>query len=268
VAVKIFAVGDIAGKPDDNPGMEATGKLIVKLIAAEPEARVLVIGDTAYSDGTPEEFESFYKKHWGGILSKTHPCPGNHEYNSGAVGYFKFFGKSAGSQEQSWYSFDLGSWHIVSLNTEKHYKKGSPQLKWLEDDLTNRKQSRILAFLHRQRWGSGGHGDEESRTKALWNELFKHHAELVLCGHAHHYECFAPQRPDQTADPKGIRQFILGTGGRHFAGKSKNTKNSQKEEFNTFGILELTLEDTQYSWKFIPVEGSSFTHSGSHPTNH
>ena len=99
MAVKIFAVGDIAGDPNENPGAEATGKLIAKLLAAEPEARVLVIGDTAYLDGTPEEFAEFYKDTWGGVLEKTHPCPGNHEYHSGAVGYFEFFGKRAGSQK-------------------------------------------------------------------------------------------------------------------------------------------------------------------------
>ena len=268
MAVKIFAVGDIAGDLEKNPGVEATGQLIAKLLATEPQAEVLAIGDLAYDDGKPAEFEGFYKKHWGSVFDRTRPCPGNHEYHTGAEGYFAFFGQRAGSQKQSWYSFDVGGWHIVSLNTEKHYRAGSKQLTWLQDDLTNRQQPRILAFFHRQRWGSGGHGDEESRTEALWKELFKHRTELVLSGHAHHYECFAPQRPDQTADPKGIRLFIVGTGGRDLAGKSKNTKNSEKEEFETFGILELTLEETQYSWKFVPIEGSMFTHTGTYPTNH
>jgi len=277
VADVIFAVGDMAGHADDNPGSQATAKLMTSLIAGNPGAEVLLLGDNAYADGKKQEYDDFYLPFWGesALGSRVRPCPGNHDYHTkNASDYFAHFGKQAGPDAvRGYYSFDIGAWHVVSLNTERDYKKGSEQLKFLKDDLTAHAAMPTIAFFHRPRFGSGGHGDSDN-PEAFWDVLFSHHVEIALCGHAHHYERFAPQTPGQKPDAKGIRQFIVGTGGRGLVAPKpphRRKPNSEVADGETFGILKLTLSAHAYEWEFIPTPGGGgFTDRSAspHPANH
>jgi hypothetical protein len=183
------------------------------------------------------------------------------------------FGDKAGpSNRCGYYSFELGRWHLVSLNTERDYDAGSHQLRWLEEDLQQHPGQPILAFFHRPRFGSGGHGDSDN-PEAFWDVLFRHHAEIVLNGHAHHYERFGPQTPHQDPDPAGIREFIVGTGGRGLVAPrdpGRRKPNSETASGDTFGLLKLVLADNGYEWEFIPSTDGGFTDRspGVHPVNH
>jgi hypothetical protein len=270
----LFAVGDMAGPAGDNPGSAATAALVKSLLAAHPGSQLLILGDNAYNDGTRQEYANHYKPGWGdpAIRPVTFACPGNHDYHStGAAPYFAFFGaQAAGAGTGGFYSFDRDGWHIVSLNTEKGFRARSPQLQFLEADLEAHKTMPTIAFLHRPRFGSGGHGDSDN-PEAFWDVLFAHHVEIVLCGHAHHYERFAPQDPDQRPHPKGIRQFIVGTGGRGLVPPKppgRRNPHSETADGTTFGVLKLTLDAASYQWEFVPAVGSFADRStGPHPIN-
>jgi hypothetical protein len=277
VANVILAVGDMAGPADQNGGSKATATLLTTLVAAHPDALVLVLGDNAYNDGTGDEYAKFYAPLWGveAIASRVRACPGNHDYHTkNASAYFAHFKDKAGPADgRGFYSFDFHSWHIVSLNTERDYKKGSKQLAFLEQDLKAHASMPTLAFFHRPRFGSGGHGDSDN-PEAFWDLLFQHRVEIVLNGHAHHYERFAPQTPNQKPNPAGIREFIVGTGGRGLVPPKppgKRKPNSEVANGDTFGVLKLTLSDHAYEWEFVPTPGGGgFTDRSAtpHPTNH
>jgi hypothetical protein len=271
----ILAVGDMAGPPDDNPGSTATAATMATLVTANPGCAVLVLGDNAYDDGTADEYSDHYAPVWGvaPIKPLTLPCPGNHDYHTpGAAPYYAFFQAQAGpAGNRGFYSLDWNGWHLVSLNTEEGYEAGSAQLRWLEADLTAHDSMPTLAFFHRPRFGSGGHGDSDN-PEAFWEVLFRHHVEIALCGHAHHYERFAPQDPDRRPHPKGIRQFIVGTGGRSLVRPrppGRRKPNSEVADGTTFGVLKLTLDAASYEWEFVASAGGSFTDrsSGPHPIN-
>ena len=255
----LLAVGDMCGPAKKNPGAAATADLARRQIARHPGAMILALGDNAYNRGRPDEYRDHYTPSWGqpDLLGRTFSCPGNHDYRTaGAAAYFTYFGESrAGTPRRSYYSLPLADagWHLISLNSEVEQDAHSPQLQWLRADLAARRHRPILAFWHRPRWGSGAHRDSK-KPRWFWNELYAERAELVLAGHAHHYERFAPQRPDQIADPHGIRQFIVGTGGRRLQGRTKDTPNSDYARFDLFGILKLTLWSEGYRWEFISVD--------------
>ncbi len=255
----LLAVGDMCGPAKKNPGAAATADLARRQIALHPGAMILALGDNAYNRGKPDEYRDHYTPSWGqaDLLGRTWSCPGNHDYRTaGAAAYFQYFGEErAGSPRRSYYSLPLpeAGWHMISLNSEVEQDVHSPQLRWLRADLVQRRYRPIMAFWHRPRWGSGAHRDSK-RPRWFWNELYEARAEIVLGGHAHHYERFAPQRPDQIPDPHGIRQFIVGTGGRRLQGRSKDTPNSDYARFDLFGILKLTLWPEGYRWEFISVD--------------
>jgi hypothetical protein len=272
----ILAVGDMAGPADANPGADETAGLVRRLLDQHPAALLLALGDNAYDDGTASEYEKFYTPFWGEKLIRdaTWACAGNHDYHSkGAAPYYGYFKERAGPPDhRGYYSFDWRSWHIVSLNTEEDYKKGSKQLQWLEQDLKDHATMPTIAFFHRPRFGSGGHGDSDN-AEAFWDALFQHRVEIVLNGHAHHYERFAPQNPDREPDPAGIREFIVGTGGRGLVEPKRPGKrkpNSETADGKTFGVLKLTLSPNAYEWEFVPVPGGTFADRSSAPqtTNH
>jgi calcineurin-like phosphoesterase family protein len=277
VADVVFAVGDMAGPADKNAGSVDTATLMTNLISTNPDALVFLLGDNAYNDGETDEYEEFFRPIWGveAIASRVRPCPGNHDYHaSNAAPYFAHFKETAGPVDRrGFYSFDLNSWHIVSLNTERDYKKGTAQLTWLETDLQNHADKPTLAFFHRPRFGSGGHGDSDN-AEAFWDVLFRHRVEIVLNGHAHHYERFAPQTPKQHLDPAGIREFIIGTGGRGLVPPKppgKRKPNSEVADGTTFGVLKLVLTPTSYEWEFVPTPGGGGfvdRSAAPHPTNH
>ena len=254
----IIAVGDMCGPPRKNPGAEGTAALARRILRDHPDAMILALGDNAYNRGRIDEYRDHYTPSWGqpDLLGRTWCCPGNHDYRTAAAApYFQYFGEQrAGTPQRSYYSLPLpdAGWHLVSMNSEVDQDAHSPQLQWLRDDLKARRYQPVLAIFHRPRWGSGAHRDSK-KPRWFWNELYAARTELILCGHAHHYERFAPQRPDQIPDPGGPRQFIVGTGGRKLHGRTKDTPNSEYARFDQYGVLKLTLRPDRYRWEFITV---------------
>jgi ABC-type transporter MlaC component len=258
----LVGAGDIASCTSD--GDAATAQLLDAI-----DGVVFTLGDHAYEAGTPIEFQACYEPSWGRHLARTRPVPGNHDYlTPDAAGYFAYFGARAGDPRRGYYSYRLGSWHIIALNSNCEEVggcgPGSPQERWLRADLTAAHRSICtLAYWHHPRFSSGPHGGEAA-VGAFWQALYEHGAEVVLAGHDHTYERFAPQNangePDQA---RGIRQFIVGVGGaslHRFEGPP--VANSEVRNDDTFGILKLTLRPTSYEWQFVPVAGATFTDSG------
>src|SRR5918995_2557789 len=217
-----------------------------------------------------------YEPTWGQFKERTRPIPGNHDYETeGAAAYFEYFGDAAGDPDEGYYSYDLGSWHIVALNSncgvggEIRCGPGSAQTEWLEEDLAANagKRQCTLAYMHHPRFSSGVKHGGTSTMEPLWEALYEAGAEVVLSGHEHNYERFAPQDPEGRAiAQRGIRQFVVGSGG----GKSHYPifdplPNSEVHNDESYGVLKLTLSPKSYGWRFIPVEGEIFGDSGSAP---
>jgi len=249
----------MCGPPRKNPGADATASLARRLLRSHRDAIVLALGDNAYNSGRYHEYADYYTPSWGhpDLLGRTWSCAGNHDYRTAAARpYFEYFGEQrAGTPARSYYSLPLpeAGWHLVSLNSEIEQDAHSPQLQWLRQDLAARVYKPVIAIWHRPRWGSGAHRDSK-KPRWFMNEMYGARAELILNGHAHHYERFAPQRPDQIPDPLGPRQFIVGTGGRKLQGRTKDTPNSEYARFDHFGLLKLTLAPESYRWEFIAVD--------------
>ncbi len=231
---------------------------------------VATLGDNAYPDGTAAQFRDCYHPTWGRHKARTKPSAGNHEYNtSGATGYYGYFGAAAGPAGKGWYSYDLGRWHVIVLNSncdDVGCGSSSEQVKWLRADLAANAGDHVLAYWHHPRFSSGHHGNDGS-VQPFWDALYAAGADIVLNGHDHHYERFAPQDPDGQADAAhGIRAFIVGTGGRGLRPRESTERNSQVFH-QAFGVLKLTLHANSYDWKFVPVAGETFTDSGTGTPN-
>jgi PKD repeat protein len=226
---------------------------------------VFTTGDNAYPDGTASDFADCYDPSWGRHKSRTRPSPGNHDYHtSDASAYFDSFGALAGESRTGYYSYDLGSWHVISLNSEIDMSAGSPQEQWLRADLAASSSLCTIAYWHEPRFGSGDRHGSSSAPRPLWDALYEYGVEIVLNGHEHVYERFAPQAPDGTADPAhGIRQFIVGTGGAGLYGFDTPLPNSEARDDTSHGVLKLSLYADRYGWEFVPVAGDSYTDSGS-----
>lgn len=248
--------GDIANcsRTED----ESTAKLLDNITGT-----VFTTGDNAYPDGKLTEFNNCYAPTWGRHKNRTKPVPGNHDYHvSGAGGYFDYFGAAAGDPSKGYYSYNLGAWHIIALNSEISQSAGSAQEKWLRADLAANPKTCTLAYWHKPRFSSGQHGNIAA-SQPLWQALYDYGADVVLNGHDHTYERFAPQNPNGQADSKGIREFVVGTGGAGLYSFTSNQPNSQVRNNTTYGVLKLTLHSTSYDWRFIPIAGQNFTDSGS-----
>jgi hypothetical protein len=258
----VLAAGDIASCR--SPGDEATAALV----RATPAASVLTLGDNVYESGSESEYASCYAPTWGQFLARTHPAVGNHEYlTQDASAYFSYFGAAAGPPDKGYYSFDVGAWHLVSLNSNCSRAggcgEGSPQLTWLRADLATHRTRCTLAFWHHPRFSSGEHGNQ-MQMAPIWQALYTAGADVVLSGHDHDYERFAPQGGNGGADAAlGIREFVVGTGGKNHYGFSSPQPNSEVRNDTTFGVIELTLRPTGYDWQFLPEAGKTFTDSGS-----
>jgi hypothetical protein len=189
--------------------------------------------------------------------------PGNHEYHeSGAAPYFDYFGSRAGEPGKGYYSFDLGGWHIIGLNSNISMGSSSAQIAWLKADLAANSAKCTIAFFHRARWSSGHHGTSTT-PKAAWDALYTAGADLILVGHDHHYERFAPMDIAGAVDlARGMRQFVVGTGGGGFSEIGSAEPNSEVRIADTYGLLKLTLKSDSYDWEFIPVAGSTARDSG------
>ena len=276
--VVVAAAGDISCDPTsdhfndglgDSSGchMLATSDLVMDM---DPDA-VLVLGDVQYEDGSLDQFTGSYDLSWGRFKDITYPAVGNHEYKTpDAAGYFEYFGAAAGDPDKGYYSFDVGNWHVVSLNSNCSKAggcdAGSEQEQWLRSDLAANPAACTLAIWHHPLFSSGSHGDQP-RTRDLWVALQETGAELVLTGHDHLYERFGLQDADGNADPSGMRQFVIGTGGRNHTGVNDVRPNSELRETQTYGVLRLALRPAGYDWEFVPEVGSSFTDRGSGECN-
>ncbi len=261
---EVVAAGDIANCRTE--GDEATAELVDGI-----DATVLALGDEAYPRGAAANFEECYGPTWGRFKGRTKPVPGNHEYyTEGARGYFEYFGEAAGDPQEGYYSYEIGSWHVVALNSnceEVRCGPGSPQRRWLEEELAaNDEDMRCtLAYMHHPRFSSGEkHGSTGGGVEKLWEALYEAETDVVLSGHEHNYERFSPQDPQGRADFEGgIRQFVVGTGGGGEGLISEPIANSEVRTDDTDGVLKLILHPKSYEWEFVPVEGESFTDSGS-----
>jgi hypothetical protein len=257
--VVFVGAGDIANC--SNTHSEETAKLIDNIPGA-----VFTIGDNAYQNGTLAEYMNCYDPTWGRFKDRTYPAVGNHEYQTtGASGYYTYFGAAAGDPTKGYYSFDLGSWHIIVLNSQCEEVGGcaatSPQGQWLQADLTAHPSLCTLAIFHHAVFSSNL---TSSRGKPFWDILYQAGAELILNGHAHNYERFAPQDPNGVADPvHGIRELLVGSGGTGHANTYNGAANSEVFNSTTYGVMKLTLNPTSYNWEFVPVAGQTFTDSGS-----
>jgi hypothetical protein len=283
VSVTVLAAGDVACDPASssfNGGLGTSTscrqKYTSDLLLDPAAAAILALGDLQYECGGGIAFAQSYDPSWGRVKSITRPAPGNKEYaTSGgtncdktgkATGYYNYFGAAAGDRAKGYYSYDLGSWHLIALNSNCSSVggcgAGSPQETWLKSDLAASSAACTLAYWHHPRFSSST-GDT-STVSAFWNDLYAANADVVLNGHSHVYERFAPQTPAGTADnARGIREFIVGTGGRSFHSFSTTEKTSQVRNNTTFGVLKLTLRPTGYDWQFVPEAGKTFTDSGS-----
>ena len=254
--VVLVGADDIA---DDGPGAEATARLLDHI-----PGTIFTTGDNAYSSGSDEDYALHYTPTWGRHKSRTRPAPGNHDYDTdGAAGYFRYFGESAGPTGRGYYSYDVGDWHVISLNSNIDMDVGSPQEQWLRADLSANTRECTIAYWHHPRFSSGSHGGSED-TQPLWLALYEAGAEIVVGGHDHNYQRFAPQDTVGQVDPaRGIRQFVVGTGGGGLDDFSSPIANTETYSVDSYGVLKLTLGRGTYTWEFIPEAGKTYTDSGS-----
>jgi hypothetical protein len=270
--VVVAAVGDMVCDPADvdvfGQGRDARQcqyRRVSDLVVNQRPAALLALGDTQYEDGALQTYRTTYAPTFVRLLDITHPAPGNHEYHTlGASGYFGYFGARAGSSGQGYYSFDLGGWHVVALNSncgEVSCGGGQAQERWLRADLAAHPAPCTIAYWHHPRWSHGQHGDNQ-QVAPLVQALYDGGVDVLLTGHDHDYERFTPRAPDGSADPRGLREFVVGTGGRDVrsarAGIGTEAVNS-----DSFGALFLTLTPTGYGWQFMASNGSGFSDSGS-----
>jgi len=255
----VAAAGDIACAPGDPVTPTTCHQMQTSnLFVGNPAiTAVLPLGDEQYEDGLLSEFQNSYDLSWGRALGRTHPVPGNHEYASGSNGngYFAYFGARAGTAGRGWYSFNVGQWHLVALNSNCSAVGGcgssSPPVTFLKNDLAAHHPACTLAYWHHARFSSGPNGNLAAYD-AIWKVLYSHHVDVVLSGHDHIYERYALQTPAQARDPKhGIREFVVGTGGRSLDPFTGPFTNGQFRQRSQFGILKLTLHPHRYEWRYV-----------------
>jgi PKD repeat protein len=262
-AVQFIGAGDIAkcGSGASSTRDEETANLLDGLPGA-----VFTVGDNAYPDGTLADYTSCYAPSWGRHKARTYPVAGNHEYNTpNAEGYWAYWGDAAGPKYKGFYSFDLGAWHIIVLNDNIAYTAGSEQEQWLRADLAANPKLCTMALWHRPRFFSEGLGGRVGMN-AMWQPLYNAGADVILGAHYHSYERHARQDPNGRADPvRGIRQFIIGTGGSGMGWPEYKGPNSEVQDGVTHGVMVFTLDTDGYYWKFVGVPGATFTDSGFEP---
>jgi hypothetical protein len=262
--VTLVGAGDIASCGSD--GDSVTAKLLEGI-----EGTVFTLGDDAYDNGTAREFRDCYGPTWGrdSIKSRTRPVPGNHEYRSSNAGpYFDYFGAAAGERDKGYYAYDLGAWRIYVLNTNTGTcsavacDKGSAQERWLQADLAANPHACVLAMWHHPRFSSSRHGNN-TVSAALWQDLVGAGAEIILNGHDHTYERFAPMDASGARDDSaGIVEMVVGTGGKDHYEFARVQPNSLVRNASAWGVLELTLAPGSWSFQFVPEPGASFSDSG------
>jgi PKD repeat protein len=254
----------------------ATGATATAALLDSIPGTVFSLGDAAYPDGTAADYQSCYDPTWGRHKARTFPAPGNRDYDSSATadGYFGYFGVQAGDTDKGYYSYDLGAWHVIVLNSNYHRVStaaGSPQEQWLKADLAAHPAQCTVAMWHHPRFYSTTSTAfyPGTASEPFWDDLFAAGADLVLNGHMRDYERFALQRPDGTPDSAGIREIIVGTGGSGL--DEPNTliiPNSEVQISGEYGVLRLTLSAGSYTWQFVPAAGATVTDSGTTACHH
>ena len=253
----LVGAGDIASCAYDDDA--ATAKLLDAIRGV-----VFTAGDDVYPSGSADQFALCYQQTWGRHRPRTRPAPGNHDYATfGASAYYHYFGPVAGDSGLGYFSYDLGGWHLISLNSNISMTAGSAQEQWLRSDLSLHPAPCTLAYWHHPRFSSGEHGSSTA-PQPLWQALYDANADVVISGHDHTYERFAPQTPDGLLDTaRGIREFVVGTGGAEFYQFPSIRPNSEVRQNTTHGVIKLTLRAHGYDWEFVPVAGGTFRDSGS-----
>ncbi|MCA1842470.1 MAG: metallophosphoesterase [Actinobacteria bacterium] len=265
----VIAAGDIS--MCQTTGDEDTAALIDSM-----PGTVLPLGDLAYQDGSKADFDNCYTPSWGRFRDRSRPVLGNHEYvQKGAGPYFDYWGPAAGDRTKGYYSFDVGAWHLIALNSNcadnGGCSKGSPMEQWLRDDLAAHPARCVMAMWHHPRFFSPSRQPTTSKIEAVdkkmaayWADLYAAGVDVVLNGHRHVYERFARQDPNAKADPNGVRQFVVGTGGGpHDRFEGPTAPNSEVRKEGTYGVLQMTLHPEGFDWRFVATAGDPFTDAGS-----
>lgn len=257
----LVGAGDIA--KCTSSGDEATAKLLDGI-----PGTVFTAGDNAYDNGSATDFAKCYEPSWGRHKARTKPAVGNHEYRTPrASGHFRYFGAAAGPPDKGYYSFNLGTWHILVINSNCDQiggcHAGSVQERWVRADLAANRTRCTAAIWHHPLFTSGTNHGPATEMRPIYKALYDARAEVVLTGHNHHYERFAPQNPKGSLDrARGIRQFVVGMGGGSHYGFGKPRPNSQARNGDTYGVLKLTLRAGAYDWRFVPEAGRSYADRG------
>jgi len=263
----LVGAGDIASCSQNNDS--ATARLLGNI-----PGTVYTLGDNVYPYGSTANFRNCYDPTWGKYKKRTKPAVGNHEYydenfnsTTAAGPYFDYFGARAGARGKGYYSYNRGSWHIVVLNSNCEKVGGcgrrSPQGRWLRNDLANHQAGCTLAYFHRPLYSTGINVAGPD-VKPFWSMLHDRDADVIINGHAHRYERFAPMTPSGTRSDNGIRQIVAGTGGQPGGSEISraDAPNLQRVKTDVYGVLKLSLRADSYAWKFVPIAGKTFTDSG------
>jgi hypothetical protein len=266
----IYAGGDIACEPGSSTtSTKCRERYTSDIIVNGSATKALALGDLQYNSASLSNLRNSYDKTWGRVKSITRPVLGNHE--STGTGYFDYFNGvgvntgPAGERGKGYYAYDIGGWRLIALNSNCSRvpcSRGSAQETWLKSELTANPRTCSIAYWHHPRFSSGHDGDG-TFMQDIWKDLYDAGVDIVLVGHSHNYERFAPMNASGQLDTtRGIREFVVGTGGAFFTGLSTTKPNSQVRQNNTFGVLKLTLHPTSYDWRFVSESGKSFTDSG------
>jgi acid phosphatase type 7 len=257
--VVLVGAGDIAMCDANLTNAFATATLLGGI----PDGRIFTAGDNVQDTGSANDYATCFDPSWGRYRSRIFPSPGNHDYqtNNGAP-YYGYFGAAAGPPGFGAYSYEYGAWHVIVLNSNVSMKPGSAQAEWLAADLEADASVCTVAYWHHPLFSSGTSGNN-SFVRDAWTLLYNHGVDIVLNGHDHLYERFAPQDPAGRSDPaRGIREFIVGTGGAYLTGVVRLQPNSEAQG-KAWGVLKLTLKGTAYDWEFVGVPGGHFSDAGS-----
>ena len=280
--IQLLALGDVAKCTPDSitgyiklglgylfdTGIDSYGRApgalrVSNLVAAYPKAEVLGLGDLSYPKGSFHSYKMCFEKYFASALSRFHPSPGNHDYKSaGAKGYFDYWGKRAGPSGKGYYSINRGPWHIVALNSELNGERFRDQITWLRNNLKKTLAPCILAFFHRPAFSSR-HRSGTKKPRALFKILYERGASIVLSGHNHFYERTARLNAQGLITPgRGVRTFVVGTGGRKMAYGGEPERFSESLIANTWGALKLELEPKGYQWAFLSAADGNVLDSG------
>jgi hypothetical protein len=254
--ITVVAAGDIAQQCTAAESACAHPKTAARVEAINPDL-VVTMGDSQYDDGTWDDYTKYYDKTWGRFKARTRPVPGNHDTYDDAgfeYAYKRYFGALATPRGKTFYSFDTGNWHFVALDSNLPLTAGSEQINWLKADLAANDKGCVAAYWHHPLFSSGGHGNDPV-SRLAWQELYKVKADLILNGHDHHYERFAPQDPDAKADPNGPVELVGGMAGASPYDIENVQPNSQFRLSGTYGVVKLTLTDSTFSWQLMQENG-------------